>query len=86
VSSVLAHWARGNGIELKFIQPGNPQQNAYIERYNRTVRYDWLNQYLFSSITVVQEHAIRWLWTYNNERSNMAIGGVPPTRLKALVT
>lgn len=29
-----------------FIQPGNPQQNAYVERYNRTVRYDWLNQYV----------------------------------------
>ena len=26
-----------------YIQPGNPQQNAYVERFNRTVRYDWLN-------------------------------------------
>jgi len=86
VSSVLANWAKKNSIELKFIQPGNPQQNAYIERYNRTVRYDWLNQHLFSSIAEVQDQATRWLWTYNNERPNMAIGGVPPTRLKALVT
>ena len=30
------------GIRLEYIQPGNPQQNAYVERYNRTVRYDWL--------------------------------------------
>ena len=84
VSNVLANWAKENSIELKFIQPGNPQQNAYIERYNRTVRYDWLNQYLFGSIAEVQDHATRWLWTYNNERPNMAIGGVPPMRLKAL--
>ena len=57
ISSVLATWAEKHGVELKFIQPGNPQQNAYVERYNRTVRYDWLNQYLFSSIAEVQEHA-----------------------------
>jgi len=61
-----------------FIQPGNPQQNAYVERYNRTVRYDWLAQYLFSGIKEVQECATRWLWTYNNERPNMALGGITP--------
>jgi putative transposase len=43
ISILLANWAKENGIELKFTQPGNPQQNAYIERYNRTVRYDLLN-------------------------------------------
>ena len=31
-------------------QPGQPQQNAYIERYNRTVRQEWLNQYTIESI------------------------------------
>jgi putative transposase len=63
---------------MLFIQPGKPQQNAYIERYNRTVRYDWLNQYLFNGIAEVQEHATKWLWFYNNERPNTAIGGIPP--------
>jgi putative transposase len=42
ISRKLADWAEKNGITLLFIQPGNPQQNAYIERFNRTVRYDWL--------------------------------------------
>lgn len=78
ISHTLASWAEKHNIELKFIQPGQPQQNAYIERYNRTVRYDWLNQHLFSSITDVQEKATEWLWFYNNERPNTAIGGVPP--------
>jgi len=73
ISSTLATWAENNGIELMFIQPGNPQQNAYIERYNRTVRYDWLNHYLFDSIEEVQNHATSWLWNYNNERPNMAL-------------
>ncbi len=78
ISSLLATWAISKGIELVFIQPGNPQQNAYVERYNRTVRYDWLNHYLFDSIEDVQNHATRWLWTYNNERPNMALNGITP--------
>src|SRR5690606_31931851 len=43
----LATWAQKQGIKLLHIQPGKPQQNDYVERYNRTVRYDWLSQYLF---------------------------------------
>ena len=50
----------------------------YVERYNRTVRYDWLNRYLFESMTEVQEFATRWLWKYNHERPNMALGGITP--------
>jgi putative transposase len=80
ISGVLAEWAEEHRINLEFIQPGNPQQNAYVERYNRTVRYDWLEQYLFSSIAEVQEHATRWLWAYNNERPNMALGGITPAQ------
>jgi putative transposase len=68
------------GVRLDYIQPGTPQQNAYVERYNRTVRYDWLNQYLFESIEDVQDYATKWLWTYNNERPNMGIGGLTPRR------
>jgi putative transposase len=85
VSTTLAAWAAKHGIALNFIQPGKPQQNAYIERYNRTVRYDWLNQYLFESIHEVQNFATRWLWTYNHERPNMALGGITPKQKLALV-
>jgi putative transposase len=78
ISSLLATWAINKGIKLMFIQPGNPHQNAYVERYNRTVRYDWLNHYLFDSIEDVQNHAAKWLWIYNNERPNMALNGITP--------
>jgi len=78
ISQILKDWAGKNRIELSFIQPGNPQQNAYIERFNRTVRYDWLAQYIFTEISELQAHATRWLWTYNNERPNMALGGITP--------
>ena len=85
VSNLLAAWARKRGIWLHFIQPGKPQQNAYVERYNRTVRYDWLNQYIFEEIEDVQEAATAWLWTYNNERPNMAIGGITPKQKLAMI-
>jgi len=51
---------------------------AYIERYNRTVRGEWLGQYIFETIEEAQEQATEWLWTYNNERPNMGIGGMTP--------
>ena len=78
ISQALKTWSEKQSIELLYIQPGNPQQNAYVERYNRTVRYDWLNQYLFDSISTVQDFATQWLWTYNNERPNMGLGGITP--------
>ena len=84
ISQVLADWADEEGVRLEFIQPGNQQQNAYVERYNRTVRYDWLTHHLFESIEEVQEHATNWLWTYNNERPNMAIGGITPKQRLAM--
>ena len=78
ISARLLSWADKRQIAIRHIQPGKPQQNAYIERYNRTVRYDWLNQYLFESLEEVQDFATKWLWTYNNERPNMGIGGITP--------
>ena len=78
VSARVQNWAKRRGIRLAYIQPGKPQQNSYVERYNRTVRYDWLNQYLFESLEEIQNFATKWLWNYNNERPNMGIGGITP--------
>jgi putative transposase len=78
ISHTLQKWANERRITLAFIQPGNPQQNAYVERYNRTVRHEWLEMNEFSSIQHAQEEATKWLWTYNNDRPNMAIGGITP--------
>ena len=80
ISEALKQWAATNGIALRHIQPGKPQQNAYIERYNRTVRHEWLGQYNFSTINEVQDHATQWLWTYNNERPTVGIGGITPAQ------
>ena len=83
ISGALREWAARRAIRMDYIQPGNPQQNAYIERYNRTVRYDWLQQYLFETVAEVQDYATRWLWTYNHERPNMALGGITPKQKSA---
>ena len=78
ISGTLMVWAEKHGVRLEHIQPGKPQQNAYIERYNRTVRGEWLSQYIFETIGEAQDQATQWLWTYNNERPNMGIGGITP--------
>jgi len=74
----MVNWAKNYGIRIEYIQPGNPQQNAYIERANRTIRYSWLSKYLFETLNEVQDYATNWLWFYNNERPHKANGGRAP--------
>ena len=81
LSGQLVQWARKHRIQLHYIQPGKPHQNTYVERFNRTVRHEWLNEHLFVSIRHAQETATRWLWRYNNERPNMALGGITPRQM-----
>jgi putative transposase len=77
-SATFQTWAADRGIRVMFIQPGKPTQNAYIERFNRTVRHEWLDEHLFESIEHAQATATAWLWRYNHERPNMANGGITP--------
>lgn len=58
ISARLQDWATKAGIGLIYIQPVKPQQNAYVECYNRTLRTEWLGGYHFNSIEEVQDHAI----------------------------
>lgn len=71
----MQNWAKEWGIQMKYIQPGKPQQSAYVERFNRTARYEWLSQYYCSSIEEVQDLSTQWMWSYNLDRPNMALGG-----------
>jgi len=78
ISLEFTEWALKNKIRIEYIQPGNPQQNAYIERHNRTIRYSWVSKHLFETLEEVQDYATSWLWFYNYERPHTANGGKPP--------
>jgi putative transposase len=78
LSQVLADWAKEKRVLIQHIQPGKPNQNAYIERFNRTYRNEVLDLYLFRNLDEVQEITSRWLVEYNEQRPHDALGGLPP--------
>lgn len=80
ISGTLITWGKGQGVRIEHMQPGKLQQNAYVERYNRTFRYDRLGQYIFDTNAQVQQAATKWLRTYINERPDIAIGGTTPVQ------
>jgi putative transposase len=84
ISVAAQTWAKELGIRLEFIQPGKPQQNAYVERFSRTVRYEWLSQYYWAELAEVQDFATKWMWSYNHDRPNMALGGFTPKQRQAM--
>lgn len=87
-------WAAKHQIKIQHIQPGKPQQNAYVERFNRTIRYEWLSQHYWESINKVQGFATQWMYKKtagnpfrdNHQLPNMALGGITPKQRLAMVT
>ena len=84
ISLQIQDWAICMGIKLDYIQPGNPQQNAYVERFNRTLRYEWLSPYCWADLEEVQMYATQWMWKYNHDRPHMALGGITPKQRLAM--
>jgi putative transposase len=78
-SICLSEWCQEKGIDLRYIQPGKPNQNAYIERYNRSYRTEVLNAWLFASLDQVREVTSEWIRAYNEERPHDALRNLPPT-------
>ena len=78
ISEALRDWAERRGVALHFIQPGKPNQNAYIERFNRTYRREVLDACLFASLADVRAETAAWLTTYNTERPHDSLGDLPP--------
>jgi len=80
ISKALQEWAETHKVELAFIEPGKPAQNAYIERFNRTYREDVLDAYLFSTLQEVRDITDEWIEEYNAIRPHEALEGLPPYR------
>jgi putative transposase len=76
-------WCAERGIALRYIQPGKPDQKAFIERFNRTYRTEVLNAYVFASLEQVREISAEWLQSYNEERPHDALAGLPPVLYRA---
>jgi putative transposase len=78
LSSEFVTWAESAGMIIQYIEPGEPNQNAYIERFNRTYREEVLDLYLFESLTQVREITYWWMMDYNEQRPHDALGDLTP--------
>ncbi|ELD1049181.1 IS3 family transposase [Salmonella enterica] len=77
-AAVLSEWAEQHGVILDFIQPGKPMQNGFIERFNKTLRTEILDMYLFRTLSEVRELTENRRTEYNEERPHSSPGGIPP--------
>jgi putative transposase len=82
IAQKLEQWCShpDRNIKLKFIQKGKPNQNGYVERFNRTYREEVLSNFVFETLREVRTITHAWMWVYNNERPHSALMYQPPTK------
>lgn len=78
LGEVFTDWAKKAGMAIQYIQPGEPNQNAYIERFNRTLWEEILDQHLFVSLDDVREAIHWWIIEYNEERPHDSLHDLTP--------
>ena len=69
---------------IDYIEPGKPNQNAYIERFNRSYREEVLNTWLFRDLNEARELSWAWMLEYNEERDHDGLGGLTPAEVLQL--
>lgn len=74
----LDQWAFTRGVELYFIQPGKPVQNAFVESFNGRLRDECLNQNWFTSLEHARREIADWREDYNTYRPHSSLGGLTP--------
>lgn len=84
VSLALAQWAEEHGVQLEFIKPGKPTQNAFIDRFKRTYRTEILDFYLFRTLNEAREITGRLLMEYNNERPHESLSNLTPEEYRLM--
>ena len=78
----FVEWAAAHRVAVHYSQPGKPDQNAYIERFNGTYRVEVLDANRFETLADVRAETERWLPVYNEQRIHSAIGDLPPRVFK----
>jgi transposase InsO family protein len=74
----MVAWAHEGGVQLRLIEPGKPNQNAYIESFNGRLRDECLNEHWFPSLLHARTEIENWRREYNEERPKKALGGLTP--------
>ncbi len=77
-SRAMLTWAHASGVKLFLIQPGKPNQNAYIESFNGRLRDECLNEHWFLNLAHAQAIIEAWRREYNEERPKKSLGGLTP--------
>ena len=78
-SRAMLTWAHARGVQLFLIEPGKPNQNAYIESFNGRFRDECLNEHWFTSLRHAKVIIDTWRHEYNEERPKKSLGGLTPT-------
>ena len=78
ISKALDLWAYENSVKLRFIQPGKPVQNAYIESFNGKFRDECLNDNVFVNLHSAQKIIENWRKDYNSERPHSSLNDMTP--------
>lgn len=77
-SSEFVAWAEAAGMMIQYVQPGEPNQNAFIGRFNRTYRNELLDLYMFRNLSEVREATYWWMIEYNEQRPHDSLGDLTP--------
>jgi putative transposase len=80
---VLDQWAYRSGVQLSFIRPGKPNENAYIESFNGKFRDECLNEHWFISLAHARSIIEAWRIEYNTERPHSSLGNRTPHEFAA---
>lgn len=78
LGEVFVQWAKDHGMVIQYIQPGKPNQDAYIERFNRTFREEVLDQHLCLWLDDVREATYWRMIEYNEQRPHDILGDLTP--------
>ncbi len=77
-SRALDQWAHDNGVQLFFIEPGKPVQNAFVESFNGKFRDECLNQHVFDDVHDARRKISAWREDYNTRRPHESLGWKTP--------